>query len=64
MGMTDQVFRIEPADGAGEFEEIDAIIGRARNGELASDVALEAIGRIVQRATAVEPAEIYQKPWG
>lgn len=64
MGMTDQAVRTEPADDAGELEEIDAIIGRARSGELARDAALAAISRIVRRGTTVEPAEVYQKPWG
>ncbi|MFN3667853.1 MAG: hypothetical protein ACK4VY_00940 [Brevundimonas sp.] len=62
--MIDQVIRTEPADATGEFEEIDAIIGRARRGELAKDAALDAIGRIVRRGIDVDPAEVYQKPWG
>lgn len=64
MGMTDQVFRTEPADGADEFEEVADILGRARSGEMSREAALEAIGRIVRRVTSVESAEIYQKPWG
>jgi hypothetical protein len=64
MGMTDQVIRTEPADGAEHLDEIADIVERARRGEMARDAALEAIGRIVRRVTAVKPAEVYQKPWG
>jgi len=47
---------------AGELAEIETIIGQARDGYLAEEVAFEAIGRIVHRRTAA--AETYQKPWG
>jgi hypothetical protein len=44
--------------------EIEAVIERARSGELKADAAVAAIGRITERRQAGSPAEIYQKPWG
>ena len=44
--------------------EIEAVIERARSGELSDDAAVAAIGRIAGRRQAEPPAETYQKPWG
>ncbi len=62
MGITDPNSREAPSWAAGELDEIEAIVGKARDGTLAEEVALEAIGRIVRRRTSA--AETYQKPWG
>lgn len=64
MSITDQNIRQAPVEGAGEFDEIEAIIGRAREGAMDEDAAFEAIDRIVQRRTAAVRGETYQKPWG
>ena len=62
MGITDPKTREAPDPVASELDEIETIVGKARDGTLAEDVAFEAIGRIVRRRTPV--AETYQKPWG
>lgn len=62
MSTPDQNTRNMSGSAAGELAEIETIIGQARDGYLAEEVAFEAIGRIVHRRTAA--AETYQKPWG
>lgn len=62
MTTPDQSNQKMSGSAAGELAEIEAIIGQARDGSLAEEVAFEAIGRIVRRRTAA--AETYQKPWG
>lgn len=62
MGNPEQTPQNVPGSAAAEWDEIETIIGRAREGVLAEEAAFEAIGRIVHRRTAA--AETYQKPWG
>lgn len=62
MGITNQGIDETPGSAASELDEIEVIVGKARDGALAEEEAIEAIGRIVHgRAPA---AETYQKPWG
>ena len=62
MSTPDQSSQQMSGSPAAELAEIETIIGQARDGSLAEEVAFEAIGRIVRRWTAA--AETYQKPWG
>lgn len=62
MTTPDQGNQTKSGSAAGELAEIETIIGQARDGSLAEDAAIEAIGRIVHRRAAA--AETYQKPWG
>jgi hypothetical protein len=62
MDMTDQSSRDMTHVSA--LTEIEAVIERARSGELTDDAAVAAIGRIAERRRAGPPTETYQKPWG
>lgn len=62
MDFTDVTTGENHSPAASVLDEIETIIGKARDGTLAEDVAFEAIGRIVHRRTP--EAETYQKPWG
>ncbi|MGZ9098359.1 MAG: hypothetical protein ACXW3O_01530 [Brevundimonas sp.] len=62
METTDQTAGDAPVSTGGELDEIETIVGRAREGTLDEEVAIETIGRIVRRRTPA--AGTYQKPWG
>jgi hypothetical protein len=62
MGMTDQ--SSHDTTDVNALTEIEAVIERARSGELTEDAAVAAIGRIAERRQAESSEETYQKPWG
>jgi len=64
MTMTDQSSRQSPNVRPSGFAQIEAVIERARAGELTEEGAFAAISRIVRERAAGASAETYQKPWG